>query len=316
MDTPLVQHTLDTPYPVGPVHFYSTELKGELALFDTGPCTAEAEEYHREHFNLSELRHVFITHCHIDHYGLARWLESETDATVYIPYRDYLKITRHDQRMEAMYLYLTSIGFSERYLAELRRVMTRGAIFPDAPHNFKIAEKDIPTSLNVEVTPCPGHSQSDLVYLVGEYAVTGDTLLKDIFQSPLLDIDLESGQRFSNYNAYCTSLLSLADLRDKKVMPGHRFAIEGVDEVIVTYISKLLQRVEQLLPHADKANVAGIIDSLFCGAAQNSFHVYLKASEVLFMQDFLASPHLLADALKSINLYEPVADRFHSVTGR
>ena len=82
------QHTIDTPYMVGPVHCYTVKIKGELVLFDTGPPTDKARRYLREHVDLRSLQHVIITHCHIDHYGLASWLEKETEATVYLPYRD------------------------------------------------------------------------------------------------------------------------------------------------------------------------------------------------------------------------------------
>jgi 2,4-dienoyl-CoA reductase (NADPH2) len=36
------QHNVMTPYLVGEVHFYSTEIDRELVLFDTGPPTPEA----------------------------------------------------------------------------------------------------------------------------------------------------------------------------------------------------------------------------------------------------------------------------------
>jgi hydroxyacylglutathione hydrolase len=39
------KHTLDTPYPVGPVHFYTCELKGDIIMFDTGPYTFLALDY-------------------------------------------------------------------------------------------------------------------------------------------------------------------------------------------------------------------------------------------------------------------------------
>jgi hydroxyacylglutathione hydrolase len=70
----LTQHTINTPYMVGPVHCYSGVLAGELVLFDTGPPTPDAERYLRDHIDLKKLRHVIITHGHIDHYGLAFWL--------------------------------------------------------------------------------------------------------------------------------------------------------------------------------------------------------------------------------------------------
>ncbi len=68
------------------MHCYSIELAGELVLFDTGPPTAEARAYLQRALPLKRLRHVIVTHCHIDHYGLAAWLEREYGATVYLPY--------------------------------------------------------------------------------------------------------------------------------------------------------------------------------------------------------------------------------------
>ena len=60
----IFQHTINTPYMVGPVHCYTTEVNGELVLFDTGPPTSSAEHYHTKHIDLASLKYVFITHCH------------------------------------------------------------------------------------------------------------------------------------------------------------------------------------------------------------------------------------------------------------
>lgn len=98
------QHTLDTPYMVGPVHCYSATIAGEEVLFDTGPPAAEARAYLRRHLDLSRLRHVIISHCHIDHYGLAHWLEQNTEATIYLPFRDSLKIERYEKRLQMLLL--------------------------------------------------------------------------------------------------------------------------------------------------------------------------------------------------------------------
>ena len=65
------QHTIHTPYLIGEVHCYSAEINGELVLFDSGPPTAEALALLVSQIDLSRLKYLFITHCHIDHYGLA-----------------------------------------------------------------------------------------------------------------------------------------------------------------------------------------------------------------------------------------------------
>jgi len=312
----VTQHTIDTPYLVGPVHCYTLEKEDGLILFDTGPPTNGARDYFKHHLDLSRLRHILITHCHIDHYGLAHWFEQESDAVIYLPYRDVLKITRHERRMELMYRLLCQVGFGGEYLTALRRIFDSGVLFPPFPRRYRIAETDLPEDLGIEAIPCPGHSQSDIVYSFAGHVVTGDTLLRGIFQSPLLDVDLETGERFNNYHAYCTSIRRLAALNGSTVLPGHRRSIDSVHDSIGFYVGKMLARVEQLLPVRDERNVAMIIDRLFNNAMTDVFHIYLKASEILFMQDFLAEPERLGAALAEIGLFDNVAEPFNRVTGR
>lgn len=310
----LIQHTIDTPYLVGAVHCYSGLVAGEQVLFDTGPPTPEGERYLREHLDPARLRHVIVTHCHIDHYGLAHWLEKNSGATIYLPYRDCLKITRHERRMKEMYELLASLGFSREHLAELQRIFDSGEVFPPYPKKFKVAETELPAHLGISVLDCPGHSQSDLVFATEEWAVTGDTLLRGIFQSPLLDIDLEAGGRFNNYRAYCASIVKLAGLRGRKILPGHREHAD-VDATILFYIEKLLARVEQLSPLREEKNLLVVIDKLLGGRMQDSFLLFLKGSEVVFMQDLLEEPERLRRALMEIGLFDRVATRYYSATG-
>ena len=310
----IIQHTINTPYIVGPVHCYTAELGGDLVLFDTGPPTAEGRRYLQKHVDLQRLQHIIVTHCHIDHYGQLFWLSEQTDAAIYLPYRDSLKVG--DERlMERMGILLTEMGFDAGYIASLHDFLQRNVLFPPFPENCLIVEQDLPEHLGITVLNCPGHSQSDLVLVGDEWAVTGDILLRGIFQSPLLDIDLQSGGRFRNYDAYCATLLKLADLRDKRILPGHRYTVESVDTCIRFYVAKMLQRVEQLRPYRREENIAAIIDRLFGGTMTELFHVYLKASEIVFMKDFLEQPQQLRESLEAIGLFDDMAEHFCRAVG-
>lgn len=308
-----IQHTLATPYPVGPVHCYSIELAGELVLFDTGPPTAEARAYLQQALPLKRLRHVIVTHCHIDHYGLAAWLEREYGATVYLPYRDCLKISRHAERMDKMSALLSELGYDDTFLQRFRAEIDTDQVFPEFPQAHKIIEEDLPGELGINVLPCPGHSQSDLVLAGTDWAVTGDVMLRGIFQSPLLDIDLLTGQRFRNYDAYCGSLLKLASLRDRQVLPGHRQSIESVDDNILFYVGKLLERSLRIRALDARLPVAELVPQLLGADLSHSFLVYLKASELVFLRDFLAQPELLLHSLDAIDLLQPLAKQFDKV---
>jgi len=304
------QHTLDTPYLVGPVHCYTATINDEPVLFDTGPPSKEAKEYLLRHLDLSRLRHVIISHCHIDHYGLAHWLEQNTDATIYLPFRDSLKIERHEKRLQLMYELLQFFGFSKEFLTRFAASMEDGSVFPTLPTRYRIIEEELPVSLGIEVIPCPGHSQSDLVLAGASWAVTGDVLLRGIFQSPLLDVDLLSGERFRNYDAYCASLLKLTGLRGKTILPGHRYSIESVDANIIFYVTKLMERAAKVKQIDPSRSVAEVAHELLAGKPCPPFSIYLKASELVFIRDFLNQPGSLRQALETIGLYPAIADLY------
>ncbi len=308
-----VQHTINTVYTVGPVHCYTAELNGELVLFDTGPPTAAAKQYITQHIDIKKLRHVIITHCHIDHYGLAQWLEQQSDATIYLPFRDYLRNSRHHESLGLMSALLAQFGFGAEVLDPFHHSMNNGDLFPPLPREAKIIEEDLPERLGLTAMSCAGHSQSDMVLMGKQWAITGDVLLQGIFQTPLLDVDLLTGERFRNYDAYCDSLIKLASLRDMQILPGHQNRIDGVDSCILFYINKLLERVNKIKPVVRQKTVAEIVTKLFVVDRQNPFDFYFKASGIVFMRDFLGQPERLKTALVAIGLFAAVADKFEKV---
>lgn len=149
----------------------------------------------------------------------------------------------------------------------------------------------------------------------GGCAVTGDTLLKGVFQSPLLDVDLKRGGRFRNYEAYCRSIVRLSNLGGLQILPGHRKRIDSVDQTILFYISKVFDRLNRLKPHIEKMSVAGVIEQIFGSALRDPFHVYLKASEISFMKDFMEQPGLMKEALEKMNLFSDVEEKFVLAAG-
>ena len=313
----MLQHTVQTPYMVGEVHLYSAELNGGLALFDTGPPTPEGVECLQKSVDLTRLKYLFISHCHVDHYGLANYLLENSHAEVFIARTDAIKFNRHGDRLAAMAAILRGYGFSDGFVSQLRDSFQKNKIFPVMPERYRIVEEstELLAQLGINWLACPGHSQSDLVYLTQGHAVTGDILLKGIFQAPLLDINLTNfAGRFRNYDAYCVSLLKLARLRGLQIMPGHRRSVESVDDAILFYVTTLLERSLQLLP-LRHLPMTEIVDRLFQGRLTEPFFVYLKLSEIVFMLDFLENPGLLKASLQNIGLFDQVAGRYDAVTG-
>ena len=170
--------------------------------------------------------------------------------------------------------------------------------------------------MGIEILACPGHSQSDLVYVGKEWAVTGDTLLKGVFQSPVLDVDPESGARYKNYEAYCATVVKLSGLKGKRVLSAHRRPVTDIDETLIFYISKLLRRVKALHPYREEENLQRLIDKLLKGRLQDTMQIYLKASEIIFMKDFLKAPELLRESLELSGLFGAVSELFYAAIAR
>jgi 2,4-dienoyl-CoA reductase (NADPH2) len=306
------QLTIETPYMVGPVHCYTLDLGNELILFDTGPPTEACRDFLRTHLDLSRLSQIVVTHCHIDHCGQAAWLAQNSDADIYLPRLDILKHEQSERRLSTLFSLVADLGFKQSYIEVLHERFTRSAEPLRFPEHYRVAEEELPPQLGVEAIGCPGHSQSDLIYTGDGWAVTGDTLLRGVFQSPLLDANLETGGRFKNYQAYCASIVKLAGLSSKRILPGHRQHVDSVEQTLQFYVNKMLRRVDYLRPHLSSCSVAEVISELF-PRMTDVFHIYLKASEIVFMKDFLAQPVLLASALKAIELYEPLEKPFCNV---
>jgi 2,4-dienoyl-CoA reductase (NADPH2) len=308
------QHTIATPYLVGEVHCYTTEIDGDLVLFDTGPSTEAAQMALCRAVDLPRLKYLFVTHCHVDHYGLIDFITKNSSARIFIPRQDAIKLQRHEERLEKIEALLGVCGYDGNFVRNLRSVLEVNRLFPGIPDGYEIVEEsDVPARLGISWLSCPGHSQSDLVYRYGDQVVSGDILLRDIFQAPLLDIDLETfNGRFRNYEAYCASLIKLAGLRGCLIHPGHRQSIASLDATILFYVGKLLERAKVVRGLALLATEREVVERLF-GELRDPFVTYLKISEIVFMRDFLADPQRLKRTLETIGLFAPVSARYEAV---
>ena len=318
MTVPIRQHTINTPYLIGEVHCYSTEIDGELALFDCGPPTAEAFDSLQAQLDLSRVKYLFLTHCHIDHYGLAARIAQTSGATILIPRADAVRIRHRSRCLDHLLDLLTDIGCDGSITRQIREKSEQEHQKVDFPLQFEVVEEsDLPARLGIEVLTCPGHSQSDLVYLHGADAVSGDILLRNIFQVPILDVDLGTfSGRFRNYDAYCESLLSLQKMRGYRILPGHRWYVESLDATVLSYAGTLLRRADQVKGYPPTASVVEIARGLYGDIFKNPFFVHMKISEIVFALDFLANPGLLRANLAAIGLFETVATLYHSVVTR
>lgn len=293
------KHTLDTPYPVGPVHFYTCELKGDIIMFDTGPYTFLAIDYIKKNINLNKLKYVFITHSHADHYGLENFLSKKSQAKIFMSRMDHLKFKKLEKRIEISKKILIDCGFSESYIEQIKLMLLNFVNSVPIPVNYNILEES-KLDINLSYLSCPGHSKSDIVYLFEGYAITGDVLLHNIFQTPILDVDYDKKNRFNNYEAYCNTLLKLPILEKYTILPGHR-QHTSIEEIVNFYVAKIIERAS-LIKDYSQESVFNIIKKAIPNALNDPFTTYIKVSEIIFFLDFLSKPFILKESLEKINI--------------
>jgi len=310
------KHTVPTPYLVGDIHYYSTEIDGNVVLFDTGPPTQEAINALENNIDMKRLKYVFMTHTHVDHFGLAHYIAKKTDAEIFISRRDALKFKRHHDRIFYMKrILINEAGFDEDFLKELETIFEKGRVFPEVPERYSIVEEsDVPERLGIYWLSCSGHSQSDLVYIVDGNAITGDTLLRDIFQVPLLDADMESiYERFRNYDAYCDTVVKFKKLKGLNILPSHNEYVDSLEETVKFYVTKIFERAAPLKDIPFELSVKEVIDTVFKGNKFDAFIKYLKASEIVFFRDFLLQPEKLKRSLEQFGIFDSVKQQYYSV---
>jgi len=297
------RHTIDTPYPVGPVHLYVFKRGGELTLFDAGPPTKECFEYLQNNIDLSRLKYVLVTHSHADHSGGVQFLAQNSNAEIFMPKKDILKGRLFDSIAPHFKDFFSELGFPKETISYMFSVLLRFRKDSPIPANVKAVEESV-LPKGIEFVPFPGHSVTDFVYIVdSRYAVSGDFLLNGIFQTPLIEIDPQTMKPFNNYEAYCNSISNIDKISNLVILPSH-LHVNSVSETVAFYVEKMLKRSEFVLECIKQSCSVFDAVSKLTDPYSNPFKAYMKASEIVFFKSFVETPELLKKSLKKIGLYQ------------
>jgi len=100
------------PYPLGETNVFLTEASDGWVVIDVGvdlPSTRLVWEKAVNELGISfkHIKRIYITHCHPDHLGAARWLQQCCDAPVFM--------LREEIERARKYVFLEERGFKEIY---------------------------------------------------------------------------------------------------------------------------------------------------------------------------------------------------------
>lgn len=233
--TRLTQHLyriqLPTGYRVGDVNVFFLD-GDEPVLFDSGTGGDEgmavlADSLKTVGRRISDIRHLMLTHAHIDHCGGAGKICDEAGCGVFVHsrevdrVRDFMEVSKKE--LYPMLPMLVQMGF-ERSAGEVGLLMLNklGETTSPCPCAGELPEKLETSHGAITFVWVPGHSSGDVLFRIEglPHVITGDHVLPGMTTSPAVDIDdgLEYDRSFRRYQ---DSLKQTAALEGLPGCAGH-----------------------------------------------------------------------------------------------
>ncbi|HET9754751.1 MAG TPA: MBL fold metallo-hydrolase, partial [Myxococcales bacterium] len=285
------------PFPEagGPANVYVIEEEGGgVALFDAGIGTRDGKAalhagFEKLGISLGDVRRIFVSHGHIDHYGYARAAQEASGAPVYAHLRDHDKLTGRDRsaaRLELYAAYLSRLG-APAHLLEHVRVHRQDALRMARPLE-QVEPLPEGTVLrfkrfSAEVLHLPGHTPGLVCLWARENRVlfSDDHLLERVSPNPLLDLEGQPEPTHKALVAYVRSARRVRALPALLVAPGHAEPFSGHVEIIdrlLAFYEKRQERILELL--RERASTpADLTPRVFPHAREHQ--LYLTLSEVM-----------------------------------
>lgn len=256
MNSP-IRIEIPTPFSVGSVNSYLL-LGAEPTLVDCGMKTPDAlaaleAGLADNGLTVADIKHVVVTHAHVDHMGCVGWIAERSDAMIWVNeycqrFANHLADAWRD-RVEFMDTMLTRTGMSDKETRLIRRYfggMTAmwDAVSAERTHVFP-ASGSIPIGeLEWQVLYLPGHAAMQTGFYQPEqkWLISADCLLP-ITPVPVIERDPRNPtERSRGLAVHIESLHALAALDVVETFPGHGRSIENHQRLIASQIERIHKR--------------------------------------------------------------------------
>ena len=285
------------PFPEagGPANIYVIEEEGGgVALFDAGIGTREGKDaidagFNRLGLSLGDVRRIFVSHGHLDHYGYARAAQEASGAPVFVHAKDHDKVTgrdRTEKRLAQYAEYLTRLGAPLDLLEHVRvhwqdsHRMARPleevrALQPGTQLRFK--------RFSAEVLHLPGHTPGLVCLWAADERVlfSDDHLLERVSPNPLIDLEGGVEPTHKALVEYVRSARRVRELPVGLVAPGHAEPFSGHVELIDRLLGFYEKRQEKIVGflRAQDLSPAELCPLVFPRA--RAHQLYLVLSEIM-----------------------------------
>ena len=288
---------------MGPINVYLAE-GNELTLVDTGPHDPPTLEALRaalaeRGFAFKDIQRIIVTHAHIDHFGLAAQIVSESGAYVLSHERNRWWLTDFEnessrrgdfyreifQKSGAPIESTQAAAQGMRWMLKYGRSVPSGKFVPiDDGHGIKLGDDEW------RVIFAPGHA-SGLICLhhpAEQVLISSDHVLRDITSNPVLEPPAHNEtERPKSLVNYVNSMKRTADMGLRVALPAHG---EPVYDVRVLIDARLTFHRERLDHIASQLECCAQTPYEICNILfphLKSFDTFLGLSEVIGHLDVL-----------------------------
>lgn len=294
----------------GPANVYAIEEEGGgIALFDSGIGTPVGERALVEGLreigrSYGDVRRIFLSHGHVDHYGLAQAISEISGAPVFIHERDRDKVQQPEGQYalarDAWREYLARLGVSPdamRIAETLHLESLRMARPIEQVETLQAGETIRFQRFEVEVHHSPGHTPGLTCLWNAERGLllSDDHLLERVSPNPLLEIGPEGeANKFRALATYLSTLQTTRALDIALVLPGHGTPFSdarGVIDSLLAFYEKRQRRILDKLAEGPQDAVS-LVAHLFPQAKASI--LFLTLSEVVGNLEVLEDRGLIA----------------------
>lgn len=259
----------------------------ELALIDTGIGTEEAfdvlsKALAEAGFSVKEIKKIFITHKHPDHFGLASRIQNESGAEVYVHQDDWEDVAHFTERRdEVLGKYAKTMldwGVPKETVETLIELLKKGSgIASSVKAQALINGQQVSIGREkLEVIHTPGHTQGSACFRYENKLFTGDHLLPDYTPNIGATDALIGGM----LRKYLQSLMKIRQLDGIEVLPGHGEKIahhKALIDAIIQHHEERKRAILKILADGRPRSVHQISLELF--GSLEGYHVILGAGE-------------------------------------
>ncbi|MFZ5590211.1 MAG: MBL fold metallo-hydrolase [Bacillota bacterium] len=288
------------PFRLNQVNCYVIIADGGWDIIDCGLNYAEAREAWMAALRelggkFTDIKRIFLTHYHPDHYGLAGWLQEQSGASVYVHSAEKRSIEEVWKRGRTNYPLVGDMfkehGMPEELADELVQDMLKmlPLVQPYPQCDFLTGNEELTMAGNIfRLLHTPGHSDGHVCYFCEREGIlfSGDHLLPKISSN----ISLWPTSHPNPLEHFLRSLEIVGCLPVKSVLPAHgpvfSDCAKRVDELLCHHQQRLLQICR--IMGRDEKTAFQICQALF-GAGLNNHEQRFAMAETLSHLAYLES---------------------------